>query len=197
MEAQRVGRNDPCPCGNGKKYRQCCWLRRFKGDVAGPALLGDGATTQPNPRPRQAPLPRSKVRIGIDYSFSDGFGPDGRLLLRGEQSSCSQQPDRHGGRRSGHPSRWHRPHQRAAPKSIPSTCRKDAYGIRSIACGTVGTAVATSYGLGCWRKQMKTTPGNCFLWTDKRWMQAREWERVAAKAEFPHRYARFATRSSR
>ena len=22
--AQRVGRNDPCPCGSGKKYKQCC-----------------------------------------------------------------------------------------------------------------------------------------------------------------------------
>lgn len=20
----RVGRNDPCPCGSGKKYKQCC-----------------------------------------------------------------------------------------------------------------------------------------------------------------------------
>ena len=23
-EAPRVGRNDPCPCGSGKKYKQCC-----------------------------------------------------------------------------------------------------------------------------------------------------------------------------
>jgi preprotein translocase subunit SecA len=22
--APRVGRNDPCPCGSGKKYKQCC-----------------------------------------------------------------------------------------------------------------------------------------------------------------------------
>jgi preprotein translocase subunit SecA len=21
---QRVGRNDPCPCGSGKKYKNCC-----------------------------------------------------------------------------------------------------------------------------------------------------------------------------
>lgn len=21
---QKVGRNDPCPCGSGKKYKQCC-----------------------------------------------------------------------------------------------------------------------------------------------------------------------------
>jgi hypothetical protein len=22
--AQRAGRNDPCPCGSGRKYKQCC-----------------------------------------------------------------------------------------------------------------------------------------------------------------------------
>lgn len=21
----KPGRNDPCPCGSGKKYKQCCW----------------------------------------------------------------------------------------------------------------------------------------------------------------------------
>jgi preprotein translocase subunit SecA len=21
----KVGRNDPCPCGSGKKYKTCCW----------------------------------------------------------------------------------------------------------------------------------------------------------------------------
>ncbi|MGB5924788.1 MAG: SEC-C metal-binding domain-containing protein [Dehalococcoidia bacterium] len=21
---KRVGRNDPCPCGSGKKYKHCC-----------------------------------------------------------------------------------------------------------------------------------------------------------------------------
>jgi len=23
-EKQKVGRNDPCPCGSGKKYKKCC-----------------------------------------------------------------------------------------------------------------------------------------------------------------------------
>jgi Predicted metal-binding protein related to the C-terminal domain of SecA len=22
---QTLGRNDPCPCGSGKKYKNCCW----------------------------------------------------------------------------------------------------------------------------------------------------------------------------
>ena len=24
MSSAKVGRNDPCPCGSGKKYKQCC-----------------------------------------------------------------------------------------------------------------------------------------------------------------------------
>lgn len=27
MSAERVGRNDPCPCGSGKKYKKCCLER--------------------------------------------------------------------------------------------------------------------------------------------------------------------------
>ncbi|RXM02456.1 hypothetical protein EO238_29585, partial [Citrobacter sp. AAK_AS5] len=23
-EEPRIGRNDPCPCGSGKKYKKCC-----------------------------------------------------------------------------------------------------------------------------------------------------------------------------
>jgi len=23
--SQKIGRNDPCPCGSGKKYKKCCW----------------------------------------------------------------------------------------------------------------------------------------------------------------------------
>ena len=23
----KIGRNTPCPCGSGKKYKHCCWLR--------------------------------------------------------------------------------------------------------------------------------------------------------------------------
>jgi preprotein translocase subunit SecA len=26
--APKVGRNDPCPCGSGKKYKRCCLLKQ-------------------------------------------------------------------------------------------------------------------------------------------------------------------------
>jgi len=24
IKTEKVGRNDPCPCGSGKKYKKCC-----------------------------------------------------------------------------------------------------------------------------------------------------------------------------
>lgn len=27
IETKKIGRNDPCPCGSGKKYKKCCWLK--------------------------------------------------------------------------------------------------------------------------------------------------------------------------
>jgi hypothetical protein len=28
-KSKKVGRNDPCPCGSGKKYKKCCWPKTF------------------------------------------------------------------------------------------------------------------------------------------------------------------------
>ncbi|MEX1012179.1 MAG: SEC-C metal-binding domain-containing protein [Waddliaceae bacterium] len=28
---KKVGRNDPCPCGSGKKYKQCCLKKKLPG----------------------------------------------------------------------------------------------------------------------------------------------------------------------
>ena len=45
----KVGRNDPCPCGSGKKYKQCCWnkrlplgKRKFKASVISSGGRGGG-----------------------------------------------------------------------------------------------------------------------------------------------------------
>jgi Flp pilus assembly protein TadD len=34
-----VGRNDPCPCGSGRKYKQCCGLGKEPGQGAPKAAL--------------------------------------------------------------------------------------------------------------------------------------------------------------
>ena len=32
----KIGRNDPCPCGSGKKFKKCCGLK--KGTNSGPVF---------------------------------------------------------------------------------------------------------------------------------------------------------------
>jgi uncharacterized protein len=37
----RVGRNDPCPCGSGKKYKKCCAIAGLKGTAANDTATND------------------------------------------------------------------------------------------------------------------------------------------------------------
>lgn len=37
MSCEKTGRNDPCPCGSGKKYKQCCLVKQANSDQS--ALL--------------------------------------------------------------------------------------------------------------------------------------------------------------
>ncbi len=39
-----IGRNDPCPCGSGKKYKKCCLLKAKTAQPLTKQLLGDAAT---------------------------------------------------------------------------------------------------------------------------------------------------------
>ncbi len=46
--AEKVGRNDPCPCGSGKKYKHCC-MRKDQAEQQGAAVAGSasaGSTTR-------------------------------------------------------------------------------------------------------------------------------------------------------
>ncbi len=27
----KIGRNEPCPCGSGKKFKKCCWAGKVPG----------------------------------------------------------------------------------------------------------------------------------------------------------------------
>jgi len=44
----KLGRNDPCPCGSGKKYKKCCYL------AEGNAAVGNTLELQNTPRPPNA-----------------------------------------------------------------------------------------------------------------------------------------------
>lgn len=34
MSRNRISRNDPCPCGSGKKYKHCCYGQRLQDEFA-------------------------------------------------------------------------------------------------------------------------------------------------------------------
>ena len=73
-----VGRNDPCPCGSGKKYKQCC-------------LLETGATRQTGDRSEAVPkaidwLTATRgqaVREALDDQFFGGLDDDEYEKLMG------------------------------------------------------------------------------------------------------------------
>ena len=39
MARATVGRNDPCPCGSGRKYKQCCERKSEQMSVAAKAAI--------------------------------------------------------------------------------------------------------------------------------------------------------------
>lgn len=57
----RVGRNDPCPCGSGKKFKRCCQIEILLREAAigRPSRQGDsGAPNNASLRPDEgSPLP--------------------------------------------------------------------------------------------------------------------------------------------
>ncbi len=69
-----IGRNDPCPCGSGKKYKQCCWLkdRQAERPIVKPAVMAEppfSPTEETEIRPRLgslAPPPQSAARTEVE-----------------------------------------------------------------------------------------------------------------------------------
>ena len=40
-EEPKIGRNEPCPCGSGKKYKKCCLYKEVKEQTKRPAFFGE------------------------------------------------------------------------------------------------------------------------------------------------------------
>jgi len=45
---RKIGRNDPCPCGSGKKYKKCCLLKEDIGESIPKFILADAASLRMN-----------------------------------------------------------------------------------------------------------------------------------------------------
>lgn len=52
-----AGRNDPCPCGSGKKFKKCCLTKSQSGSSGMP---GGDSVASVSPLPSRNPLPRAK-----------------------------------------------------------------------------------------------------------------------------------------
>ena len=42
---QKVGRNDPCPCGSGKKFKKCCEMNQKHKKISA-QMLSEGASQE-------------------------------------------------------------------------------------------------------------------------------------------------------
>ena len=76
-----IGRNDPCPCGSGKKYKQCCLYRERHERIPRPAsgfFFSERHTQQGEPA-----LTRSSRRLAASCDPYHGLSPDQlhRLLV--------------------------------------------------------------------------------------------------------------------
>jgi tetratricopeptide (TPR) repeat protein len=79
----KVGRNDPCPCGSGKKYKKCCLLKES------PAPAGQPAGADQRLQARlieyvQRSLPRADMDRAMREFFGEDFDPAQRTLAVSE-----------------------------------------------------------------------------------------------------------------
>ncbi len=97
---QKVGRNDPCPCGSGKKYKQCCLKQnkpkrglsgRMSVNAGGVAMPSLGATSKRKFKAtvlnNAKPAPEAVQPTESEQPVED-FGPD--LIARTHADATAQ-----------------------------------------------------------------------------------------------------------
>src|SRR5260370_2648199 len=77
MGAQKIGRNDLCPCGNGKKYKKC-----------------HGAS--PTSQTRSQPVPRFPVRLHPTNTVPPEVLAKGMSIIREQQRQEQERQRRYG-----------------------------------------------------------------------------------------------------
>ena len=82
-----IGRNDPCPCGSGKKYKKCCQAKDEEArrkEAAPPALIPT-PTTKPAARSRkEQPKPPPDPRVeawNARYEEFEAIDYEARIAL--------------------------------------------------------------------------------------------------------------------
>ena len=76
----KVGRNDPCPCGSGKKYKKCCLLKQSAEPVASGPSGPEIRLQERVDDYLERSLPKSEVRRAMQVYFGEPLDRDGRRL---------------------------------------------------------------------------------------------------------------------
>ena len=84
MKKQKVGRNDPCPCGNGKKYKKCHGASKSEPVSAGPPV---------------PPPPQFSVRLQPENSIPPEVFAKGMAIMRDQQKTEQERMRRFGSAR--------------------------------------------------------------------------------------------------
>lgn len=83
----KIGRNEPCPCGSGHKYKRCCIARPLQGVVVRPMtegvvpheVLAAAAGHQRREHERVARFGHVRAPISVDYAGYKHVGVGSRL----------------------------------------------------------------------------------------------------------------------
>jgi tetratricopeptide (TPR) repeat protein len=77
----KTGRNDPCPCGGGKKYKHCC-LKKDETTEHETLAAGNQAAQEPGDvRPRLTDLMKVIGRLAAQYDDDDGLTDAANVVL--------------------------------------------------------------------------------------------------------------------
>jgi uncharacterized protein len=77
---EKVGRNDPCPCGSGKKYKSCCLPKQqSKGSSLGKRkftakVLSAGGANKPTVETSQGQAQANKAAFDYSTLMERSFG---------------------------------------------------------------------------------------------------------------------------
>ena len=70
---ERAGRNDPCPCGSGKKYKNCCLLKeqQKRSSLGGrkftAKVISGGGVHKPQSQPQEQH--KQPAKPAVDYNI--------------------------------------------------------------------------------------------------------------------------------
>jgi uncharacterized protein len=77
---EKVGRNDPCPCGSGKKYKSCCLQKeqQKKSPLGGrkftAKVISGGGIHKPKPQSQEQQSTQAKPVVDYTTLMERSFG---------------------------------------------------------------------------------------------------------------------------